>query len=284
MRPWGRVHPIALDLITWALPLLMAFTFGKVIVELAETFPARPGFNAADAGPQVLRTGVFLLRTAIFATITALLQTILGLAAALSVLWAGPRPRVRLLLITLFMLPYAIPSSLIGLSFKFALGAEGWIAAAAEAALGWPRDTLLGPNKLAVAGLASVWQFFPFAFLLFFLSLKSTPQAQLRSARLDGAPAAAMLIEIVLGRIWVVALSILFLRLAFMLVKYDTPFVFTVAMASEDDVATVELAKLLQGSSSLDLVALAWSLLGLSLAVVTGYLLVERWRRREHMT
>lgn len=220
----------------------------------------------------------FIGRSVAFAIATAAGQTLLGLLAALSVLWLARRRLTQMIMLTIFLVPYAIPASLIGLVFRFALGGQSAWAQMSSSTFGIPSDYWLYAHPLRAASLASIWQFFPFAFLLIFLALRSIPQEVIRSAQIDGAPFSALLRDVVLARIWPVLASVFALRIVFMLVKFDTPFVFTETIASPEDVATVELWRAFSGSSSPELAVIAWCLQLLVLFVSLTYIAAQRRR------
>jgi ABC-type sugar transport system permease subunit len=222
----------------------------------------------------------FLVRSVVFATLTAAAQTLVGLAAALTVLWLARRRITQLALITIFLLPYAVPASVIGLVFRFVVGTGSAWATTMSPLVGVPPEYWLYSHPLRAAGLATIWQFSPFAFLLSFLAIRAIPQGELRSAQMDGAPFWKLLESVVLARIWPVLASIFALRLVFMLVKFDTPYVFTEMIASADDVATVELWRVFKGSGSPELPIIAWALQLTVIGLATGYVFAQRRRSR----
>ncbi|GGN62913.1 hypothetical protein GCM10011349_47040 [Novosphingobium indicum] len=196
--------------------------------------------------------------------------------AALSVLWLARTKKSQLALITVFLIPYAIPASVIGLAFRFAIGPQSAWAQFTSPLLGVPPNFWLYQHAFEAAVLASTWQFFPFAFLLSYLGLRTTPRAVLQAAQMDGAPFTRTTLMVVLARILPVIMAIFALRLAFMLVKFDTPFVFTEMIASGDDVATIELWRTIAGSTSPELNIIAWCLQITSFLLSLGYLAARR--------
>jgi ABC-type sugar transport system permease subunit len=218
----------------------------------------------------------FLFRTATFAVVTTTGQFALGLLAALCVLWLARSRWSQLGLITIFLLPYAIPASTIGLAFRFAFGPDSVWAAWASPLFGVEPQFWLYDNALKASMVACIWQFFPFSFLLFYLALKTTPAATLRAAQLDGAGFTRITLNVVLGRIAPILAAVFVLRLTFMLVKFDTPFVFTETIATLDDVATVELARAVIGSPSPELPVIAWALQLTAFLVAITYVGLRR--------
>jgi ABC-type sugar transport system permease subunit len=229
-------------------------------------------FRPAPSLELLQLTGPFMLRSAIFALLTAAGQVTLGLLAALSVLWVARARWSQLALITIFLLPYAVPASEIALAFRFAAGPQSVWANIMQFWFGVSPEYWLYRHAFEASILASIWQFFPFSFLLSYLALQTTPRAMLRAAQLDGAPFLHMTGLIVLARIWPVLTAIFALRLMFMLVKFDTPFIFTETIDTPYDAATVELWRAVKGSTSPELNIIAWSLQLAALALAWLYL------------
>jgi len=240
-------------------------------VLVGDFLPAITSENLGLAGP-------FLLRTIAYALITAMGQVLIGLLAALTVLWLAKRRLSQLVLIVVFLLPYAIPATVIGLVFRFGLGSESMWAQYASPFFGVAPTYWLYDHTFEAAILASIWQFFPFAFLLSFLALRSIPTQTLRAAQIDGAPFHHILAAIVLPRIWPVLAAILSLRFIFMMVKFDTPYVFTETIQSAHDVATIELWRAIAGSTSPELSLIGWGLQLMVLFVAASYVWVRARR------
>jgi len=195
------------------------------------------------------------------------------------VLWLARSRISQLALITVFLLPYAIPATVIGLVMRFALGPQSAWAEMMSRLAGIPPDFWLYRHPFEAAIFASIWQFFPFAFLLSYLALRTVPPILLRTAQLDGAPFLRMTYEIILVRIWPVLAAIFALRLVFMLVKFDTPFIFTEQIDSSKDVATIEVWRAIQGSPSPELSIIAWGLQLPAIAIALLYMLSPRTER-----
>lgn len=250
---------------------LMAISLLRVLWLLVAQFtPALSSETMALAWP-------FLARSLIYALVTSSGQVLVGLLAAFTVLWLARSRASQLAMITVYLIPYAIPASVIALAVRFALGAQSAWADIVSPIVGVEPGFWLYQNTFTIAVLVSIWQFFPFAFLLSFLALRTIPSETLRAAQLDGAPFMAMVRDIVLRRIWSVLMAIFGLRLVFMLVKFDTPFVFTEKIASVHDVATIELWRAIGGSTSPELTVIAW---GLQLFVLSVSLLYVSAHRR----
>lgn len=189
-------------------------------------------------------------RTLYYATASSVLQVLLGLMAALSVHWAS-RGWLKPVFVTILLAPYATPSALIGMVYRFLFGMNGDVPRLFERWFDTLPETWYVLHPVTASVAASVWQFFPFSFLLLYVALAGTPTAQLKSARLDGAPFWVLTWRIVLRRILPVLLAVFVLRFIFMLVKFDTPYIFTEAgLASPADVATVEIYAAFRGSTT----------------------------------
>ncbi len=237
------------------------------------------GLPSGWSGENWLLAAPFVARSLIYAFVTAATQVAVGLAAALTILWLTQGRRAQLILITIFLLPYAVPATVIGLVFRFGLGAESAWAEAVSPIFGVPTTYWLTEHAFEASILASIWQFFPFAFLLCFLALKSLDPQMLRAAQSDGAPFRAMLSHIILARIWPILVGVFTLRLLFMLVKFDTPYVFTELINSLDDTATVELRRAVVGSNSPELGLIGWSLQLCALVVAVAHVFLQRRTR-----
>lgn len=233
-------------------------------------------FAPAMSAESVKLAAPFVVRSVIYAVVSAAGQVAVGVLAALTVLWLARGRLAQLAMITVFLIPYAIPASVVGLAYRFGLGPGSAWAETMSPFLGVEPQFWLYDHTFEAAILASIWQFFPFAFLLSYLALRTIPPMTLRAAQLDGAPFRRMSHDIVLGRIWPVLAAIFALRLVFMLVKFDTPFIFTEKIQSENDVATVELWRAIGGSTSAELPVLAWALQLLTLLCCVMFLVARR--------
>lgn len=242
-----RVFGLILSVGAWATTIGLCVAI--VVIVSLELRSFLPALGSIDAGI-IAAAWKTLGLTLFYAISSSVLQVVLGLAAALAVHWTG-RKGLRPLLVTAMLAPYATPPALIGLVYRFLFGRNGDVPQLALSWFGLPAETWYSLHPVAAASAASVWQFFPFSFLLIYTALTGTPSAQLKAARLDGAPFWTMTYKVVLLRIAPVLLAVFVLRFIFMLVKFDTPYIFTEAgLASRADVATVEIYGAFRGSTN----------------------------------
>ena len=220
-----------------------------------------------------------LWRTICFAALSAAAQTTLGLLFALAVMWIARRPLQRFLLITLIFVPYAVPSALLGLAYRLALGPRGDIAGAISNTFGISPQFWLLNHPLATTTVAVTWEFAPFAFLISYFALRSIKPQTLVAARADGGRFLDTLLRIVLRPIWPIVATTFALRLIFMLGKFDTPYIFTKLISSTVHVASVEIYPAFQASSLRGVSLLAVGLFETSIAVCAIYLVARRYLR-----
>jgi arabinogalactan oligomer/maltooligosaccharide transport system permease protein len=122
-----------------------------------------------------------------FAAITVATSFLLGLAMA--VIFNDARVRGRMLLRTLFILPYAFPAFLSALLWRGMLNANPDYGVINDifffgARVEWLSDPWLA--KLAIIGV-NLWLSFPYWFLICTGALQSLPSDVLEAARIDGA-------------------------------------------------------------------------------------------------
>ena len=172
-----------------------------------------------------------LLLTFIYTGSTVVLQMGVGMFAALAVfLFSQGRTAVLICLITGLTLPYAIPSTIGFTLWEFGLASGGTVQE-----LVFPHGSPLDGtwSRFAVLIVLSVWQFFPFSFLLILAAFLAIPRDMLAAARSDGASdyqiARFFLIPIALPVIAAAAV----LRIVLMATKLDTPLAFDLTSSNE---------------------------------------------------
>lgn len=188
----GLLAPLAL--------VLMAVTLFPILYSLWISFyglnlrrPNRMPFVGFDNYLSVLTNPQFLEsvgRTAIFSVISVIAVSILALLAALLLNQEFPGRRI---LSACLLIPWAIPSVVNGLMWKWIYDANygalngallqlGFI----DAAMVWLGDA----NKtLGLIANAFVWKEVPLASVLLLVNLKAIPADLYAAARVDGAPA-----------------------------------------------------------------------------------------------
>lgn len=129
-----------------------------------------------------------LLRTVLFTVVVVGIAWSLGMFAAVLL---TSRFRGNGVLRTLFLVPYALPGYVTTIAWAFMFNQrDGMINRLLVDDLGLIDDRpfwLLGGNSLIVVIVVTVWQFWPFAFLMLLAALQSIPSEVYEAASLDGA-------------------------------------------------------------------------------------------------
>ena len=129
-----------------------------------------------------------LVRTIFFTVIVVVLAWSLGIFAAVLL---NSRFRGNGVLRTLFLVPYALPGFVTTIAWAFIFNQrDGMLNRLLVDDLGILQDRpfwLLGGNSLIVVIVVTVWQFWPFAFLMLLAALQSIPDEVYEAASLDGA-------------------------------------------------------------------------------------------------
>lgn len=129
-----------------------------------------------------------VIHTAIFATVAVGLEVALGLALALGLdrLMGAAR-----LLRTAVLLPWAVPTVVAALIWRFIFESPGGLASRAVAAAGLEPPTWLADPLAAWIPIvaADVWKTTPFVALLLLAGLQSIDRALYEAAAMDGASA-----------------------------------------------------------------------------------------------
>lgn len=169
-----------------------------------------------------------LAHTASFTLISVCLEVILGLAAALLLHHAI---RLRGLMRTLFLLPWAIPTAVTALLWQFLFdpvaGLAGPVAAWLHLAgrdTAWFSDPVLAWIPLI---LADVWKTTPFAGLLLLAGLQGIPEELYEAARMDGAGAVRRFLHVTLPMLRPTLLVVLIFRTLDAFRVFDLMYVMT---------------------------------------------------------
>lgn len=165
---------------------------------------------------------IALKNSIIYTTATVSLQLFLGVISALGIYYQRNKC-VRILLIILFFLPYAIPSVVAALSWRFLLKQNGTIAKTWASFLNTPENIWMGDWILVTLIVISVWQFYPFVFISILARLRKIPINLFRIAQIDGANIWQQFWVVILPEIQATVITIICLRVAFMFTKFDTP-------------------------------------------------------------
>jgi ABC-type sugar transport system permease subunit len=180
---------------------------------LGRPFVALENFGEALTDP---RFGAAALRTSIFAAISVPLELALGLALALIM---HRIPQARGLARVTTLLPFAIPTVVAALIWRFMVESAGQDAAAA-----WfgGRTTVWVPIILA-----DVWKTTPFVALLLLAGLQSIDEELYDAARMDGASSIRQLATITLPLLAPAIVVAAAFRTLDALRLFDLPFVMT---------------------------------------------------------
>ncbi len=163
------------------------------------------------------------LQTIAYGALSTFFQLTVGILLAVLIYFCEFRKTYKkVMLVTVLLLPYAIPPSITIMMFDFGFSSNGYITKL----LGiFPEfESPLHSSSLGlflVMCLVSVWQYAPFFFVATLLSFYSVPINILKQARSDGLNNFSILTRILLPMAVPAILSALALRLILMLGKVD---------------------------------------------------------------
>lgn len=192
-------------------------------------------------------------RTLIYAVLTASLQVAIAIAAALYCMTRWPLNGVAL---TLLLVPYFLPSTLVHAAFKLIFLPDGIVASTlahwnvVETPFWFTDD-----GRFVRLVLASIWQFWPFAFLLAMARLLAVPPSEARAVALAAKTPAQTIGIIALRHLIVVTFAIFLARLMFMAAKFDLPYLSSSESGSHaNNLLTVEILRALaSGLGNMDI-------------------------------
>ncbi|MEU4580023.1 carbohydrate ABC transporter permease [Nonomuraea sp. ATR24] len=171
---------------------------------------------AGVAGERFLNAA---LNTTLFTVVTVGLEVVLGVAMALVMQRAF---RGRAILRASILIPWAVPTAVAGLMWKWIFQADGVANALLGTEILWTAD---GPwAKLAVV-VADVWKTAPFVGLLVLAGLQIIPSEVYEAARVDGASAGQRFRRITLPLVKPALLVAVLFRLMDALRVFDLPYV-----------------------------------------------------------
>ncbi|HKJ28045.1 MAG TPA: sugar ABC transporter permease, partial [Anaerolineales bacterium] len=116
-------------------------------------------------------------------------QIIIGLGLAIFVREKIKNPVLVELARGTFLIPMVIPPIVAALIWKILFTPPVSILSYISVELGFGQLAWLGDAKLALVAIAiaSIWEFFPFCFLLLYAALLSLPEEPIEAAKVDGA-------------------------------------------------------------------------------------------------
>jgi ABC-type sugar transport system permease subunit len=166
--------------------------------------------------------------TALFTVITVLAELALGMALALGL---ERIVRGRGLARVLVLLPWAIPTAVAALIWRFMFEGETGVANEILVSLGLldrPLIWFVGSTSAWVpVMLADIWKTTPFVTLLLLAGLQNIPEPLYEAARMDGAGAWGRFREITLPLLWPALLVALLFRTLDALRVFDLVYVLT---------------------------------------------------------
>jgi multiple sugar transport system permease protein len=183
--------------------------------------------------PDVLRDKIFrksLQTTILYSFLTVSLQLILGTFTATIV---HRSHKVGRSLAWIFFIPYAVPSVVAVVAWKFLVLDQGMLPKILERLLRIPAQVWIGDWVFATLVFVSVWQFYPFVFLSLLARMRRIPPVLYRNAHLDGANHLQEFLFVTVPSIKGTLLTIAILRLAFMFTKFDTPWLLVGGTAND---------------------------------------------------
>ncbi|MFI9554955.1 carbohydrate ABC transporter permease [Nonomuraea endophytica] len=223
---WGMVSPtlVVLALVVFY-PLVAAmresfYTSGQTLdadgfVVEGERFAGAANY-AGVLGERFLNA---TLNTTLFTVVTVALEVVLGVAMALVMHRAF---RGRAFLRASILVPWAVPTAVSGLMWKWIFQADGVANAILGTQILWTADGVWA--KLAVI-VADVWKTSPFVGLLVLAGLQIIPAEVYEAARVDGASAAQRFWRITLPLVKPALLVAVLFRLMDALRVFDLPYV-----------------------------------------------------------
>jgi len=166
--------------------------------------------------------------TAVYTVLTVGLTTVLALGLAVLL---APGGRLRSVVQTLLILPFAMSPALIGVSFRFMFNPEFGLFDAFFGAVwppladvSWLADPVLA---FAVCAMADVWGWIPFLTLVLIGGLSSIPQDSIEAAQVDGASGWRVFRDVTLPQLGPVLAVAIILKTIFSLKTFDQIFMLT---------------------------------------------------------
>ncbi|WP_433336197.1 carbohydrate ABC transporter permease [Spirillospora sp. CA-294931] len=184
------------------------------LVVQAERFSGVSNYTALLTGDRFLTA---LWNTTFFTATTVVIETLVGLAMALLMQRAF---RGRALFRASVLVPWAIPTAISALLWRWIFSADGVANAVLGREILWTADG--GAAKLAVI-VADTWKTAPFVALLVLAGLQLIPDEVYEAARVDGAGAWDRLVHITLPLVKPTLLVAVMFRMMDSLRMFDLP-------------------------------------------------------------
>lgn len=170
-----------------------------------------------------------LVTTFHYSIVTVVIQTVFGTLAAAAV----HRSRFGAFIALLLFLPYAIPSVVAVVAWKFLILDHGILPRVLYSVFGLNKEAWMGDGIFWTLIVISVWQFYPFVFLSLLARMRRIPSVLYRNAQLDGASPIRQFVHITLPSIKSTLVTVVILRFAFMFTKFDTPWLLVGGTAND---------------------------------------------------
>ncbi|PZQ91818.1 MAG: sugar ABC transporter permease [Leifsonia xyli] len=159
--------------------------------------------------------------TYLFAGVTIVLETLIGLGMALV---ANRAFRGRGILRAAVLVPWAVPTAVAAVLWKWAFDPQGIINALAGSSIVWTGSTV--PSIVAIV-VTDTWKTAPFVALLILAGLQIIPEEVYEAAKIDGAGAFKRFLFITLPLVKPALLVAVLFRLLDALRMYDLPEIMT---------------------------------------------------------
>ncbi|WP_141576644.1 carbohydrate ABC transporter permease [Actinomadura sp. WMMA1423] len=219
----------------------------------------------SGSGAQVFWGAVW--NTTFFTVTTVAVETVLGVAMALIMQWAF---RGRALVRASVLVPWAIPTAVSALLWRWVFQADGVANALIGRQVLWTTD---GVQAKAAVIIADTWKTAPFVGLLVLAGLQMIPRDVYEAARVDGAGAWHQFWRITLPLIKPVLLVAVLFRLLDVLRMFDLPFV--LVGAHKESVQTMSMLAFDEASNLRYGAAAAYSTVLFVYVAVVAYAFVK---------
>lgn len=182
--------------------------------------------------------GKAILNTVGITVVSVVSELVIGLGLAL--LFSRKFPGNRWMP-TLILLPWLLPSVVVGTIWKWLLAGDGAINRV-FGFLHLPTDTWLADPATALGAIivVCIWGSLPYWSIILSAALRQVPEEQLEASQIDGAGAWKRLIHIVIPTIWPVVSVLVIMSVVYTLLIVDIVLVLTGGEPA-DDTATLGL-------------------------------------------
>ncbi|MEJ7138791.1 carbohydrate ABC transporter permease [Amphibiibacter pelophylacis] len=241
MKYWLVLPAVVAVLLSAVWPLLQAFYLSFRDWRLNQSADSAPLWTPADGWGDIAYlfdnyTRAFedsnfwhsVWVTAVFSVSTVVITLGLSLACALLLF---PQGRVRSVLRSLLILPFAMSPALIGINWRFMFNAEYGFVASLSKALGMtgPVPNWLGTpgGAMAIVASSDIWHWTPYITMMFIGALAAVPKDAQEAARIDGASSWQVFRDVTLPLIMPVIGLAAILKTIFALKVFDQIYLIT---------------------------------------------------------